>query len=62
MDHDKDSVSYTSYVTYHTGQRRCSVFCSNQHQGVFLEEYFEDSLKSLDTDYVDLVSFDSRNV
>ncbi|KAI1786706.1 reductase AKOR2 [Ganoderma leucocontextum] len=26
----------------------------HQHQGPFVEEYFEDSLKNLDTDYVDL--------
>ncbi|TBU32940.1 reductase AKOR2 [Dichomitus squalens] len=27
----------------------------HQHQGVFVEEYFEDSLKNLDMDYVDLL-------
>lgn len=29
---------------------------SHQHHGPYTEEYFEDSLKNLDTDYVDLVS------
>lgn len=39
-----------------------SSYVSHQHHGPYVEEYIEDSLKSLETEYVDLVGFVSCKV